>query len=227
MDLLWSLSHTISSSLSCFWQVLDKISPLLVLIISGCAVYIAFKAKREAKVAAQVTLFYQLMARYSSPEMGKALDIMRELFDVRNQDEAAFLTVVKKYHNEDLQLSTFRHPTKNIVVKAGAPAELFRHNYEETNQARLQIASFFTFSFDLFTDFNVLNDFYFKKICSIDTFKFLYHVIEWLELAFNPDYNRKTFTELLEQSGRKDIAYLKSQRPPTTWTEMERLVIML
>jgi len=96
--------------------------------------------------------------------------------------------------------------------------------YTETNQARYTVSQFFTLSFDLFRDFKVLDDVYFKNICSIDAFKFLYHVIEWLELALNPDYNRKIFTDLLEQSGRKDIEYLESRRPPPTWTEIEEMM---
>ena len=221
MQEFWSLSIR-------YWRVLDKMLPFLVLIVAICAIYIAIQSKREARIATQVNLFYQLMARYSSPEMGKALNILLELFDTRRQNEAAFLSVVKKYHNKDLSLSTlwqrYENITEIIVTKIGEPVELFRHNYEETNQARLQVSSFFTFSFYLFKDFTVLDDVYFKKICSVDSFKYLYHVIEWLELAFNPDYNRKTFTELLEQSGREDIKDLKEQRPPGIWTLIEQMM---
>lgn len=201
------------------WQVLDAISPFLVLGISFVAVYIAIKSKREARIATQVNLFSQLMARYSSPEMGKALDIMWELFDTRRQNKQTFLKVLKKYHDEELSLSVFCDD-----VEVGTPYQFFNHRYEETNEARRQVLCFFTLSFDLFADFKVLDSFYFEKICSIDTFKFLYHVIEWLELALNPDYNRKTFTKLLEQSGRKDIEDLKEQRTPGTWTEIEQMM---
>ena len=76
----------------------------------------------------------------------------------------------------------------------------------------------------MFTDFEVLNELYFKKICSIKTFKFLYHVIEWLELALNPDYNREIFTNVLEKSGRGDIEDLQQQRPPETWDEVEQMI---
>ena len=141
--------------------------------------------------------------------MHEALEIIGELFDTRRQNEAAFLKVVKRYHNKDFSVSALMRD-----VEVGTPCELFRHTYDETNQARLQVSSFFTLSFDLFTGFKVLDDVYFKKICSIDTFKFLYHVIEWLELALNSDFNRKIFTDLLEQSGRDDIEYLRSRRPP-------------
>lgn len=223
MDSFWS---SLSYLLQNFLGRLPIVALMVAICAAICAIYVAIQSKREARLAAQVNLFYQLMARYSSPEMGKALDIMRDLFETRVQDEAAFIKVVKKYRNKDFSLSILRHPTGNIVVQVGEPLELFRHNYEETNQARLQVSSFFTFTFDLFTDFRVLDDIYFKKICSIDTFKFLYHVIEWLELALNPDYARKTFTDLLKQSGRNDIEDLESRRPPGAWTEIERIVSM-
>lgn len=222
MDLFWSLSHTISSLLSYFWQVLDAISLFLVLGISGVAVYIAIQSKREAKVAAQMSLFYQHMAKYSSIEMHEALEIIGELFDTRRQNEAAFSKVVKRYLNKDFSVSALMSH-----VEAGTPSELFRHNYEETHQARRQVSHFFRFSFDLFSEFKVLDDVYFEKICSIDTFKFLYHVIEWLELAFNPDYARKAWTDLLEQSGREDIEDLKKQRPPPTQPELIQKLIQM
>jgi len=210
------------SSLIRYWRVLDRMLPFLVLLVAICAIYIAIQSKREARVATQVNLFYQLMARYSSPEMSKALDIMWELFDTRRQNEAAFLKVVKMYHDKELSLSAWMIDAE--VSTPSGLSELFRHKYEETNKAQHQVSHFFTTSFDLFADFKVLDDVYFKKICSIDTFKFLYHVIEWLALALNPDYARKTFTDLLEQSGRKDIELLKGLRPPGTWTEIEQMM---
>jgi len=202
-----------------FWQVLGEISPFLILIISGCAVYIAFQSKREARAAVQVNLFSQLMARYSSPEMGNALDIIWELFATRRHSKKIFLKVLKKYYDRELNLSVFC-----ADVEGGTRYQFFNHRYEKTNDARRQVLCFFTLSFDLFADFKVLDAFYFKNICSIDNFKFLYHVIEWLELALNPDYDKKTFTKLLEQSGRKDIKDLKEQRPPGTWTEIEQMM---
>ena len=94
MQEFWSL-------LIYFRQVLDAISPFLVLGISFVAIYIAIQSRREARVAAQVNLFYQLMARYSSPEMHEALEIIGELFDTRRQNEAAFLKGVKNYHDKE------------------------------------------------------------------------------------------------------------------------------
>lgn len=207
-------------SLIYFWQVLDKSLPFLVLIIAICAIYVAIQSKHEARVAAHGSLFYQQMVRYSSNEMHEALRIIGELFDLRSVDETAFLKVVKKYHNKEFRIEV----RWEIVESNISYSQMFYHQHEVINQARYTVLQFFTLSSDLFTEFEVLDDVYFKKICNISTFKFLYHVIEWLELAINPKYNRKTFTNLLEQSGRKDIEYLKNRRPPETWTEIEQMM---
>ncbi len=191
--------------------------PLLILIISVCAIYVAIQSKRQARAANQMNLFYQIMARYSSPEIGEALEIIWWLSETREEEEGVFLEVVKKYRNKE-NIYNVNWSVEGVFKKS----YYVGLDYKEINQAQRLVSQFFTLTFDLFTDFEVLEAVYFKKICSIDTFKFLYHVNEWLELALNPDYARKTWTDLLEQSGRKDIKDLKRLRPPETWAEIEQ-----
>ncbi len=217
MDLFWSLSHTVSSLLIYFWQVLDKILPLLVLIVAICAVYIAIQSKREsrifaqeARIAAQGGLYFQIMARYSSNDMNNALLFIGKLFHMREQNNIEFLKVVKKYYIWALN---------NTVPQVSSI-----YPCEEIHQARRQVSHFFQSSFDLFTKFKVLDEVYFKEICSMDVFKHLYYVTEWLEFALSSTYPRKKFTKLLEQSGREDIEYLEGRRPPETWAEIEQMM---
>lgn len=190
-------------SLTNLWQVINLFVAVLVLIATICAAYAARQSKYATQRASQESLNYQLQAKYSSNEMHEALKIIEDLFDTRIQDKAAFLNEVKTYHSWCL--------TKKRLIQ-----------YEKTNQARRQISHFFKIVFERFSK-KALDEDSFRDFCTYDSFKFLYYVIEWLELAFNPDYDRKTFTELLEQSGRDDIEDLKKKRPPPTWPEVEQI----
>ena len=161
--------------------------------------------------------------------MHEALGIIGELFDTRKDDDkSVFFEILQKYRRccEQRDLYERLGVSRNVPNTSGVRRHVpyFEYRYQETNKARRQVSQFFTLSFDLFADFKVLDAFYLKNICSLETFKFLYHVIEWLELALNPNYPRKKFTDLLEQSGRKDIEYLRSRRPPPTWPEVERII---
>lgn len=219
MQLLWSSVSMICWLLVQAWQCLDEILPLLVLIVTVLAVYIAWHAKCETRITAQMNLFYQHMARYSAIETHNALGIIGKLSETRNQEEGVFLEVVEKFHNKE----NIHHVNRR---KAGKPHSVcvLQLQYKDINEARRQVSHFFTFSFELFADFGVLDAVYFEKICRLDTFKFVYHVVEWLELALNPEYARETFTGLLEQSGRNDIEDLRKLRPPETWGEVERMI---
>ena len=201
-----------------FRQLIDNILPISVLIVAVCAVYIAIQSRREARGAAHGSLFYQQMVRYSSIEMHEALRVIGKLFDIHQDEEQLFLNYLKKYH-EKRNVYNFNERVDGVKTQYSLTLM-----YTETNQARYTVSQFFTLSFDLFRDFKVLDDVYFKKICSIDTFKYLHRVNEWLELALTPKYDRKTFTGLLEQSGRKDIEGLRGQRPPETWAEVEQMI---
>ncbi len=211
MDLFWSLSHTISSLLSYFWQVLDAISPFLVLIASvtaAIAAIWAFKLSRRI-------LYYQLLSRYSSPEMGEALDIIWRFSRLREEEGKVFLNIVKIYRNkEDIHFKYDGEFQRSFLLGL---------EYKEINQARRQLSYFFMTTFDMFTKKD-LDKASFQKICAYDSFELLYRVVEWFELALNPHYAREKWTDLLKQSGRKDIEDLKKQRPPGTWTEIEQMM---
>ena len=219
MDLLWSLSHTISSLLSYFWQVVDKISPFLVLVVAICAIYVAYKSYRITQSIAQENLYYQRLTTYSSPEMGEALEIMWELSKTREEEKGVFLEILKRYYKK-----------VNIHVVDWSVEEVFQKSYhfglsyKEINQARRQLSYFFMTTFEMFSKSKVLDGASFQKICAYDSFELLYRVVEWFELALNPHYAREKWTGLLEQSGRDDIETLRSRRPPPTWPEVEQMI---
>ena len=140
MQLFWSLLNSIPSLRSYIWHAFYEI---LVLIVSVCAVYIAIQSKRQARIAAQMNLFYQHMARYSSIEMHKALGIIGKLSYVR-KEQAVFLECLKKYHNKEC-IKDLEY-TKG-ALKTGYHLDL---KYEDINNARRQVSHFFTFLFDLY-----------------------------------------------------------------------------
>lgn len=236
MDLLWSLSHTISSLFIYFWQVLDKIPPFLVLIASAAA---AIAAIWSFKLSRRI-LYYQLLARYSSPEMGKALGIIGELFRLREIElkNTAFFGILQKYRvYREGQIPTHT-PIKGQIQKENGQTISFSYEYQEINQARRQVKHFFITAFEMFSKTKALNKTCFKNICEYDSLKLLYHVVEWFEIAhatsweFDPE---DELTKLLEQSGRKDIEKLKKRaqdiedlkekpRPPKTWDKIVQMM---
>jgi len=237
MDLVWLLSDTISSLLSYFWQVLDAISPFLVLIASvtaAIAAIWAFKLSRRI-------LYYQLLSRYSSPEMGKALGIMEELFRLReiDLDNTVFLKILQEYRVCRKGQNPKHKVIDCFVQKKNGQFIIFSYEYQEINEARRQVSHFFQTVFEMFSKTKALNNTSFKNICEFGSFKLLYYVVEWLEIThattwkFDP---KGELTKLLEQSGRKDIEHLKKRvrdikdlrkkvRPPETWDKIQEMVV--
>lgn len=219
------------------WQVINVFvallllgATILVLIATGFAAYAAVRSYSVSRMA----LYYQLLARYSSSEMGKALDIISELYHTREDDpeKTAFIEILKQYrrcrenkHAGDKDLKVRREVA--IGQSSMKCVSFFGYSHEETNQARRQVSHFFSTAFEMFTDNEALNKASFQKICALNSFKLLYHVVEWLELAHATswEYDRDKFTKLLCQSGRHpdEIDELMNHRPPETWGEVEQM----
>jgi phosphate/sulfate permease len=223
MHLFCSLPSIVSSLLICFWHVVDKILPILVLIATiaaAIAAYMSFWVTRKI-------LYYQLLTRYSSPEMGKALEIIRVLSSLRDiATKKTEFIILKDYRLWREGQISYTSLKKEIKDKNG---KVFVFNYDcyEVDGARRQVSHFFITAFEMFTKAKVLDKASFQTICAYRSFKFLYYVVEWFEVAnatsweFDPDYD---FTKLLELSGRKDIEELEKLRPPRPWTEIDKMI---
>ena len=211
-------------------RMMTLILPVLVLIVSVVTLIVAglsFWVSRRF-------LYYQLLSRYSESEMGKALQIMWDLFDTRKADESAFFEILQQYRRcwEQKDIINTRLIVQRTISKDQSISryvKYFGYGWQETNQARRQVSQFFITAFEMFSETKALDKACFEKICELNSFKLLYYVVEWFELAhatswkFDPDGK---FTKLLEQSGLplKDIDELKLHRPPITWDNVIQLM---
>jgi len=212
------------SSLENGWQGINVIVAILVLIATGFAAYAAFQSYRTTRRIAQVGLYYQRQAIYSSGEMLEALGLMEELSLNRDQDKDAFIKAVLRYRNRESVETIWKRKNEK-----GKDIQRISHinRYETVKRSRRQVSNFFLTSFEMVMNKD-LDKASFQKICAYGSFKFLYHVVEWLELAdaYAWKYDRDTFTKLLYQSGRprNEIKELEKLRPPKTWAEVEQMI---
>jgi len=197
---------------------------ILVLIATIFAAYAAYQSYRITKRVAQVSLYYQRQAIFSSSEMLEALGLMEELSLNRDQDKDTFIKAVLRYRNREsieTKLKRMNEKGKDIRIISHT------NRYETVKRSRRQVSHFFLRTFEMFKNKD-LDKVSFQKICAYRSFKFLYHVVEWLELAdaYALRYDRDTFTKLLHQSGRsqKEIEELEKIRPPETWAEVEQMI---
>jgi len=195
---------------------------VLVLIATVSAAIAACKSFRVS----QKILYYQLLSRYSSGDMGKSLGIMWELYKTREKSIEGFFKILKRYRGrcEHKFVSD-----KSILWKDENGRVFFAYVYDEVNEARRQISHFFQTAFDMSVKMGALDKAHFNKICcEIESFKLLYYVVEWLELAHATSwlFDRDLFTDILNNSGlsSEDILNLKNHRPPPecrTWEDVE------
>jgi hypothetical protein len=226
--IFWGLPST--------WPFIDRIVNLSVLIATFLAAaativaaYAARQSYRATWYAPQGHLFYELLARYSSEKMHESLRIIGQLDRVRQEDDGKFLNALLEYkarstiHAIDLE---------KTIGKGSYRERLFQQrNWEEISEARRQVSHFFLTAFDLYEirlhkNQRVLDRPFFEKICLLDGFELLHPVVEWLELAHNPKYDREKFTNVLRQSGwpLNEIQKLEQRRPPRTWDGLEKMM---
>ncbi len=215
-------------AINIFIAILLYAATILVLIATVFAAYAAIKSY----FVSHSVLYYQLMARYSSSEMGKALEIMWELYHTREQDpeKTAFIQILKQYRDcfdkKDFKNTPLKVSKTISTDKSSSKyVAFFGYSYEETNKARRQLSHFFTTAHEMFTEIKVLNKACFEKICKVESFELLYYVVEWFELANNPKRKREEYTKLLHESGlpKDKIDELEKARPPETWDEVKKM----
>jgi len=211
-------------AINIFVAILLYVATILVLIATIFAAYAAYKSYRTTQRIAQVSLYYQRQAIYSSSEMLAALGLIEELSLIRDQDKDAFIKAGLRYRDRESVETIWKRKNEK-----GKDIRKISHvnSYETVKRARRQVSHFFLTTFEMFTNKD-LDKASFKKICAYGSFKFLYYVVEWLELAdaYAWKYDRDTFTKLLYQSGRtpNEIKELDKLRPPETWAEVEQTI---
>jgi hypothetical protein len=217
--------YILGMSFHLWWLVVLLIESLWRVIpvaVAALAAYFSYRSARATRLAAQGHLFYELLRRYSSEEMLKALNVVAEFRKAQERDKAKFLQAVSMYKAGDRIEVDWK-------VKKGEgeySERLVNQTWEEVNQARRQISHFFITALELYENNQALGRTFFSNICSFDGFVLLYSVVEWLELAHNPNHNRDKFTNLLYQCGRAkdEVEQLDRLRPPRTWAEVERMM---
>lgn len=212
-------------------RMMTSILPILVLIVSivtFIVAYLSFWVSRRF-------LYYQLLSRYSESEMGKALQIMWDLFDTRKADESAFFEILQQYrrcYEQKDFINTRLIVSKTVTTPSGGGrhVQCFGYGCQDTNQARRQVSHFFITAFEMFSETKALDKACFKKICELDSFKLLYYVVEWLELAHAISWkvNRNKFNKLLEQSKlpsenlREELNSNRPHKNCETWGDVEK-----
>ena len=157
----------------------------------------AFLSARATRLSAQGQLFSQLLAQYSSDEMNLALMKMGVFDNLRRRDKNEFLVKVRTLVGNRMDERS---------VKATDP--------KGVNACRRRVTHFFLTLLELYENKQMIDKTSLQHICGYDSFALLYTVVEYFEKEINPNYDRDSFTRLLQLSGRDDIQELEKLRPP-------------
>jgi hypothetical protein len=146
----------------------------------------AWKSARETRRAAEGQLFSDFYVEYGTPEMLRSLRILRN-WKANNGNE--FEIAWKKKLDEDDE------------------------DAHKVDRARRHVKFYFLRALRLYESGYVSIEFL-KGVCAVDGINILYDIVEPLEFALNPAFDRSKFNRLRQFCGRAGTGRLIPPVPP-------------
>lgn len=158
----------------------------------------ALLSARSTLSATEAQLFSRFMEEYSAPQM---------------------LTALRKLRNWEAKHGTKFEEEYRKGLEKGDP------NAHEVDQARRHVKFYFLKALRLY-EARLVKQRFLKEVAAVDGINILYDIVEPLEYALNPAYNKSKFDQLRKICGRAGTRRLirpipDSPKPPESAVEKE------
>lgn len=174
----------------------EMIMLMLTAIATFCAAIGALWAARATKLAAEAQLFCGFMEQYESVEMR---DNLRILDDWEHKHGKGF---------EEKWIDALQQREDQEAFKVA----------DEVDQARRLVVFYFHKAVQLYELGYTKKNFFKATACSVSGINILYDIVEKLEGALNPDYDKSTFDKLRQICGRHSSGREIKRIPPRSTT---------